>query len=134
MGRPSTTIIGERMKFPVSFTLVFLSLSWANAIDFFAPQQQDFKVVSRPYNRTLLSGTVSISDQILDIVLLYKLLTLLNCTRGALVLSQLAVISVVPRSVLLSFPATKPGEPRCAVRQPTGEEIHPVEELQPVIH
>jgi len=57
MGRPSTTIIGERMKFPVSFTLVFLSLSWANAIDFFAPQQQDFKVVSRPYNRTLLSGT-----------------------------------------------------------------------------
>jgi len=62
MGRPSTTIIGERMKFPVSFTLVFLSLSWANELDFtgsFAPLQDFDPIhgVSRPFNRTLLSGT-----------------------------------------------------------------------------
>merc|ERR1712183_490537 len=110
MGRPSTTIIGERMKFPVSFTLVFLSLSWAYAIDFLLHSSRISKLLVGP--------------------------TIAPCSQelGALVLSQLAVISVVPRSVLLSFPATKPGEPRCAVRQPTGEEIHPVEELQPVIH
>ena len=57
------------MKFPVSLTLVFLSLSWVNARDFpgsFAPAQDldTIDVVSRPYNRTLLSGTVSITDQI----------------------------------------------------------------------
>ena len=52
------------MKFPVSFTLMFLSLSWTNALDFsgsFAPELGG-QGVSRPFNRTLLSGTVSISD------------------------------------------------------------------------
>ena len=61
------------MKFPVSLTLVFLSLSWVNALDFTgnfapAPDVDTNRGVSRPYNRTLLSGTVSITDQILDIV------------------------------------------------------------------
>ena len=56
------------MKFPVSFTLGFLCLSWVTALDFpvsfLPPPDIDIDAVSRPYNRTLLSGTVSISDQI----------------------------------------------------------------------
>ena len=41
----------------------------------------------------------------------------------------------VPRFVPLSFPASKSGEPRCAVRQPSPEEERPpVEELDRVIH
>ena len=46
----------------------------------------------------------------------------------------LAVLRFVP----LSFPASKSGEPRCAVRQPSPEEEEepkpPVEELDRVIH
>merc|ERR1712048_1530247 len=58
----------EKMRFPVSFTLVFLCLSMANALESFA-QQEDFdKIdpVARPSNLTQLTGTVSISDQIFD--------------------------------------------------------------------
>merc|ERR1712141_499133 len=65
MGRPPlhfTYILpptAEKMRFPVSFTLVFLCLSMANALESFA-QQEDFdKIdpVARPSNLTLLTGT-----------------------------------------------------------------------------
>ena len=65
---------------PVSFALLIFGLTYVNALDlsvsFLPPDNIDpIRGVSRPYNRTLLSGTVSISDQILDIVFY---------TRGAL--------------------------------------------------
>ena len=40
----------------------------------------------------------------------------------------------VVRFALLAFPATKPGEPRCAALPPTTEGNHPAEELEHVIH
>ena len=111
------------MRFPVSFTLVFLCLSMANALESFA-QQEDFdKIdpVARPSNLTPLTGTVSISDQIFDNIIL-----LLILIRAVLVSSHKAV-SVVRKFVHLSFPATKLGGSRCAVRQPSSEENQPAE-------
>ena len=109
------------MSFPVSFTLVFLCLSMANALESFA-QQEDFdKIdpVARPSNLTLLTGTVSISDQIFDNIIYYII-------REVSVSSHKAV-SVVPKFVHLSFPVTKLGGSRCAVLQPSSEENQPAE-------
>ena len=61
-------------------------------------------------NVTQATGTVSISDQILDNIIILMLIS------RVLVLSHQAVlVLVVPRFVLLSFPATDGSGSQCAV-------------------
>ena len=71
---------------PVSFTLLVLGLTYVNALDlsvsFLPPDNIDpIRGVSRPYNRTLLSGVVSSSDLMRDTVL-HMIIT--NCIRVVL--------------------------------------------------
>merc|ERR1739847_932 len=98
----------RKMKFPVSFTLVFLSVSWVNALDFpgsFAPgpDLDTNRGVSRPYNRTLLSGTAGVG------------IVPVGCTIGcAKVCPPLLPCNKTRRTKMCCAPTYRRGKPSCA--------------------